>query len=189
MKTKAFWTVIWSHIVFFVVGTAIFAFLFHTPLFKRVDVFFYRGIALLAVSCILMLLVMLIYKKRSQSVLFTWRDIILSTVLIASVNLVFFTHLPVTAERSVSVFLLGYMNEYSEKSFTNEEITKALYDKYIIEYGAVGKRLHEQLVSGDIYRDGDGYKITSQGKSLMKIYSLVADLFGIDKRFVVKIER
>ena len=33
--------------------------------------------------------------------------ILLSVTLIASINLVLFTHLPVTAERSVSVFLLG----------------------------------------------------------------------------------
>ena len=184
MKIKTFCMIALLHSFFFIVGTTLFILLFHTTLFKGIDVFFYRGIVLLAVSCILILLGMVVYKRSSQASLFTYRDVILSIVLLASINLVFFTHLPVTAERSISVFLLSHIDKHSQTTLTNQEITKIVVDKYLYEFGAIDKRLYEQIISGNIVRDGNGYKISKRGKFLLKMYALIIDVFNIDKKLI-----
>ena len=101
-----------------------------------------------------------------------------------SSNLVFFTHLPVTAERSISVFLLGYLNEHSQTILTEQKITQAFTDKYLYEDKAVEKRLREQVVSGTVMVNGGGYKISERGRALMKVYALMADVFRIDKKLI-----
>jgi len=172
------------HGLFFILGTAIFVFLFHTNLFKSINVFFYRGIVLLLVSCALILLFQYIYKQKAHKTLFTNRDIILSIVLIFCFNIVFFTHLPVTADRSVSVFMLGYINTNPGKKITNEEMVQLFYDKYLNEYGEIDRRFNEQIISGNIIQVGDGYQITKQGRFLMKIYRFVATIFTVDEKLV-----
>lgn len=184
MKIIIFCKIVLLHVFFFIIGTAFYILLFHTILFKGLDVFFYRGITLLIISSAFLSLVMIFYKKIDCNALFTYRDIILSTTLVFCINLVFFTHLPVTAERSISVFLLGYLNEHSETALTDKEITNIFTDKYLYERDAIGKRLHEQLVSKNIIRNNNGYKISEQGRLLMKLYALIADVFNIDKSLV-----
>jgi len=114
---------------------------------------------------------------------FALRDIILALVLFFCVNLTFFTHLPVTAERSISVFLLDYFNKNSDRYLTKEEVTKIFIDKYLYEDKAIEKRLHEQIFSGNISQEGEKYKISTQGKNLMKFYKLITAIFKIKKHF------
>ena len=173
-----------EHVCFLILGTSLFWLLFRTPLFAEIEVFFYRGIALLGITGIVMLLGLVIYKKRCLPGRFTNKDVILSLVLMISSNLVFFTHLPVTAERSISVFLLGYLNEHSQTILTEQKITQAFTDKYLYEDKAVEKRLREQVVSGTVMVNGGGYKISERGRALMKVYALMADVFRIDKKLI-----
>jgi hypothetical protein len=180
---KTILTLIFLHIAFFLLGSTLFILSFHTGLFKGINIFFYRGIILLAVTSALMAIFAIFYKKSKYGI-FTYRDVALSVVLIFCINLVFFTHLPVTADRSISVFLLGYMNKYSDKAVTFNEITKIFTQKYLYEYGAIDKRLNEQIVSGNIINNGNAYKITKQGKSLIEAYVFVADVFNVNKRLI-----
>lgn len=172
------------YILFFLLGTIIFILLFHTTLFESIKIFFYRGIFLLATSCLLILLIMTAtVKKTIFGKIFTTKDIILSLSLIASFNLIFFTHLPVTAERSISVFILDYLNQHPDEKISTEEMNKIFIEKYLYESGALDKRFNEQQVSGNITYQDKGYKITNQGKLLMRFYLAVTEIFGIDKKF------
>jgi hypothetical protein len=168
------------YVVSFVVGTAIFIDLFHTGLFGFLDVFFYRGIALLLFTCTVIAVALLMYWKRFPGVI-TLKDIYIIILTLVSVNLLFFTHVPVTAERSVSVFLLGYMNTHINKTITKEELTQVFLKKYIGADDNIQKRIHEQLVSGDIAPQGAGYRLTKQGQMLLKFYAFIEDLFGIKR--------
>lgn len=172
------------HLVFWVTGTLLFIGLFHTQLFKSVDVLFYRGITLLLLSCAVMTTLLFLFKRSRYGHLFTYRDILLSLVLIFSLNLVFFTHIPITADRSISVFMLGYMNNNSDKTISNQDMTNFFTNKYLYEYGAMNKRFNEQIVSGNIVQDDNGFKITKQGRQVMKIYAFVAKLFNIDNKII-----
>lgn len=184
MKFKNSIKILAFHVVFFIIGTTFFIFLFHTPLFRNIEILFYRGIILLLISCTMMAILLLLFKKRVPGRIWTYRDIILSLVLIFSLNLVFFTHLPVTADRSISVFMLGYLNNNSDRSLTGQEITDFFTNKYLYEYGAMNKRLNEQVESGNVVQIENGYKISKRGQLIMKIYSFIVRLFAIDNKIV-----
>jgi uncharacterized membrane protein len=167
---------------FFIIGTALFIFLFHTPLFSSISVFFYRGVVLLVVSSFLIILMLVYLKKKAFGNLIDTRDIILLVTLIFCLNLVFFTLVPVTVDRSMSIFLLGYMNKHSDAKLTNQQITKVFIEEYVQKNKALNKRFDEQLVSGNIVIKKGGYQITNQGKSLIHFFQFTADLFGINKK-------
>ena len=188
MKLKHGMALLLFHLAAFAFGSALFAALFHTPLFKGIDVYFYRGIALLALACAIVGgLVMAMMKFRLLGKLkidLIFRDALLSVVLVGCVNMVFFTHLPVTAERSISVFVLGYMAQDPGRVYTEEDIRDIFIERYVDEYGAFQKRFHEQVVTGTVEPSGDGYVISPAGISLMRIYETIADWYGVDKALV-----
>ena len=95
-----------------------------------------------------------------------------------------FDYSPVTADRSISVFILAYMNNHPEKAFTKEEIAQVFVDKYIYEHDGIGKRFHEQISTGNIIDEGIKYRITKRGRLVTKIYELVAYIFLIDKKSI-----
>lgn len=106
-------------------------------------------------------------------------------VIYCCVNTVFFVLVPVTVERSVSVFMLSYMEENQDHSFSEEEIKEAFTDKYVDEYGAFEKRFKEQIETGTIIDNGDGtYRITSTGETTVKLFRFIAKMFDTDERLV-----
>lgn len=172
------------YIILFLVGTLWYTLSFHTFLFKFIDVLFYRGIVLIIFWGIVITILMLIIKKKIYKTLITIRDIILLFVIFCSMHLVFFTHLPVTAERSISVFMLGYMADNPNEIYSEDDIKEYFIDKYVNEYQAFSKRFHEQVVTGTIKKVGDGYQITNKGKMLMGMYDIIADMYNIDKKLI-----
>ena len=184
MKKNDVIKLILIYIILFIFGSICYVLSFHTFLFKFIDVFFYRGIALIILWGIIITLLMIFLRQKFYKAIITVRDIILLFALFCSMHLVFFTHLPVTAERSISVFMLGYMADNPEQIYSEEDIKEYFIDKYVNEYQAFSKRFHEQIRTGTIKKVGDGYQITSKGKTLMKIYDLVADMYNIDKKLI-----
>ena len=148
MNKKHFAQVALLYLIAFIIGTLFFIFLFHTPLFSSISIFFYKGVVFLFPVSFLTALVLMYLRKKIFSNLITIRDIILLPIIIFCLNLVFFTHFPVTAERSVSVFLLGYLNNRSEKTLTESEIRNDFIKKFLNENRALENRLNEQIVSG-----------------------------------------
>ena len=184
MRIKKFLMISFLHSFFFIIGTIFFILFFRSNLLNDINIIFYRGIILLTASCILVFLIMIVFKKSHWGPLFTYKDVILSIILIACVNLVFFTHFPVTVERSISVFLLNYMNKHRNEVLTDKEITEVFINKYLYEFNAIDKRLQEQLASGNIICDVKGCRISKQGELLIKLFFLIADIFKIDKKIV-----
>ena len=115
----------------------------------------------------------------------TIRDIIMMFVIFCCVNMVFLTLIPVTVERSVSVFMLSYMEENSDQTFTEESVGEVFTTKYVEDYGAFEKRFHEQVETGTIVENPDGtYSITDSGRFVVKMFRTIADWFGTDQRLV-----
>lgn len=183
-ETKNTLRILAFYAIFFIAGTLLFIGLFHTQLFKSVDILFYRGILLLATTCISITAIQTLLKRHVYFSFITCRDVLLCLTLVFCLNLVFFTHVPVTADRSISIFILGYMNNNSEKTIPSQDMANIFTSKYLYEYGAMNKRFNEQVVSGNIVQDGSGYKITKQGQRVMKIYTLVAKLFNINNKII-----
>lgn len=167
----------------YIVGTIIFILLFQTPVLQDVDVLMYRGIALLVISVLLIIAVLLLFKRFIYKE-FEVKDILLIALTICCINLALFTLLPVTVERSVSVFMLCYMSDHSDTAYTEDDIEKVFIDEYIETYGAFQKRFHEQDVTGSIEETENGYVITDRGKRLVYMFRFIGEIFGTDQRLL-----
>jgi len=180
MKNLFCWLL--AHSLSLVCGFILFVILFQTPLAAGLQVFFYRGCALIVVAALLNAALMALWQRFLPRGVVLARDVALSAVVVMSLNLVFFTHLPVTADRSVTVFLLGHMADGQAR--TPKEVRDFFVARYVDDYGAMQRRFDEQIVSGNMVRDGETYRITAQGQSLLRFYDWMTDVFQIDKRFV-----
>ena len=169
--------------VIYVVCSLMFVALFHTGLLKGMNVLMYRGIAFIVLTGIVSAIVMGIVRKFWKFV--TIRDIIMMFVIFCCVNTVIFTLVPVTVERSISVFMLSYMDENSDKTFTQDSVGEIFTTKYVNDYGAFEKRFNEQVVTGTIKQNEDGtYSITERGRFIVSIFRTLAEWFDTDRRLV-----
>lgn len=181
MTRKEIITLIVWHTLFFVAGTVLYILLFHTRILSNA-VFFYRGIALLFIAVLVTGSALLYFRRISYGKLFTFRDVLLSLIILFSCNMIFFTHVPVTADRSISVFLLGYMNAHSNELLSADRISNAFEEIYVQDHHALEKRFNEQITSGNIVQEEGSYHITKQGETLIQFYNFVSKLFAINKK-------
>lgn len=173
------------YVIFYFCATIIFIGLFHTELLNGIDVLMYRGVVFIILSSGMAAVLMGICRYVWHRNHIAWKDVILLFVGCCCVNMVFFTLVPVTVERSVSVFMLSYMEENAEKSYTKEDVEEIFVQKYINDYGAFDKRFHEQIVTGTIEEKSDGtYGITKQGKQIVGLFRIIAEWFDTDRRLV-----
>ena len=167
----------------YIVCTVLFIFLFHTGLFAEMDILMYRGALFVLITGAIAAVIMGIVRKLWGFV--TKRDIILMFTIFCCLNMMFLTLVPVTVERSVSVFMLSYMEENSDQTFTEESVSEVFVEKYVDDYGAFEKRFHEQVETGTIVQNPDGsYSITESGKFVVKMFRVVTDWFGTDQELV-----
>ena len=104
---------------------------------------------------------------------------IISTV---SVSCYFFLSVPVTIERSVSVFLLQSMAEKPVRAHSAAEMESLLISGYICN-SAVTKRMMEQQHLGNVEPlPGDEYKLTQRGQSIARWFTPVAEVFSVPHR-------
>ncbi len=169
---------------FFLLGTLLFVLSFSTPIFGWVSILFYRGIYLLVFASLLMLAIMLIFKKSKYGRLLTYRDLIMVMVLFVSINIMFFTLVPVTIERSVSVYMLGYLDKNSNVILTDSQLSDAFVKQYVKDDKAMDKRLNEQIYSGNVSSRSGGYIITERGKSLVNIFLIIARIFNVNTKII-----
>jgi len=171
------------YVLIYLVCTALFIGLFHTGLLRNMEVLMYRGVAFIVITGIVAAVIMGIIRKFWGFI--TVRDIIMMFVIFCCVNMVFLTLIPVTVERSVSVFMLSYMEENSDQTFTEESVGEVFTSKYVEDYGAFEKRFEEQVVTGTIRQNEDGtYSITESGEFVVKMFRTIADWFDTDRRLV-----
>ena len=178
VTTRELGTLLAVYAVTLLAATVVWVVLFHTPLLSG-SVFFYRGLVLLALVGFVAATVLFVLRQTVLRGLLGIRDILLVLSLLLSVNVVFFTHLPVTADRSISVFMLAWMNR-ADNPLTADEIEQGIVQEYVIDREAIAKRLEEQLVTGTVVPSGEGYVLSDEGRSLVALYELIARLFNID---------
>ena len=167
----------------YIVCSAMFIGLFHTGILKNMEVLMYRGVVFIVITGLIAAVVMGIVRKFWGFI--TIRDIIMMFVIFCCVNMVIFTLVPVTVERSVSVFMLSYMEENSDQTFTQESVGEVFTSKYVEDYGAFEKRFNEQIVTGTIEENADGtYSITPRGKFIVEAFRTIAEWFDTDRRLV-----
>lgn len=178
------WKIFFLYLIGVPSGFLLYLLCFKIGLFSYDDIIFYRGLKILIVAgviqwCITSLLIFY----------FLSTDINISNafaVMMASfaINVTFLVIIPVTLDRSVSVFMLGYLNKV-DHPLSKDELLKALQNIYIEKYGAVDRRIDEQIKSGNLTLDEHGSVIlTNRGKTFISCSKKIANLLDINKKFI-----
>lgn len=179
-----------TYAVLYVFSFLLLILLIRTPLLKGMHVLMYRGIVMIVLAGIMASVLLVLFKKWRKITWLSTKDVVLVFILTCSINMVFFTLIPVTVERSVSVFMLSYMDTYSDRTYTEDQVAEIFVDKYVDEYGAFEKRFDEQLTTGTIVQNADGtYSITDKGRFIVKLFRLISDIFDTDERLVNPAQR
>lgn len=165
------------------VASGVFIGLFHTKLFSGITVFFYRGVIFLFIASAVAALVTFGIKSVFTSLSLDMKDVFISFVLFFGFTLGWYTLVPVTVERSISVYMLSYMDQ-NPRAVTEEDFEKIFFNNYITKYGAFRKRFNEQLLSGNIEKTNDGYVITDNGRRIVNLFRASAALFNTEKWLV-----
>lgn len=169
----------------YIVCSVIFVVLFHTSFLRKMTVLMYKGVAFIILTGVFAAILMIIIWKIFKCDFIETKDIILMFCGFCCVNMVLFTLIPVTVERSVSVFMLSYMEENENMTYTEDSVADIFVKKYVNDYGAFEKRFNEQLVSGNIKINEDGtYSITDSGKEIVKMFRIISKWFNTDQRLV-----
>jgi hypothetical protein len=170
------------------IGLAVFVGAFAANVFSSDEVLFFRGLKLVALAAVLQFLLTLplrrLLNRWSGAEPISIHHQIAAISLAIGLNMTFLIVVPVTLDRSVSVFVLGVMNEQPTESFTADRLETVFDTVYVRKYGAMDRRIREQLRSGNIAPSGDGYRITAAGRAFIAFSGFVAKVFHLDPRFI-----
>ena len=163
------------------VGFVLLVIMFKLQILEGINVLFYRGVVLIGIAGILTF-VSLAYGSR-------WFRVDLgmafsAALLSMSINLTFLVIFPVTIDRSISVFLLAYMEKHPDRAFTASELRSAVSDIYVGRYQQIDRRVDEQLISRNVSQLGGSYKISAQGRAFVTFARVIAWMFDTDPRLI-----
>lgn len=139
-------------------------------------ILFYRGIVLIGISALL-----------TGGIFWTWHlrtgrgrleSLVAATIISASLQLAFFVTIPVTLDRSVSVFLLSQINSHAG-GVTKEDLTNEFISKYVYENDAIGRRIYEQSASRNIEVLNGKISLSRRGHHFLRVARVVRFLYGI----------
>jgi len=163
-----------------VAGFALYLGLTRSPLFAGIPILFYRGLLLCALSATLVMAAMALLRK--------WRfdpaTIIAAGSLSLSFNICFLIVLPVTLDRSISVFMLTQIEQHQDEALDSQRITDIFVQKYVGDMRQMDRRIAEQTVSGNVTTIDGNIRLTEQGHRFLAFSRTLARLFGTDPRFV-----
>ena len=167
------------------ISTAFFIALFHVDSIKFTNTFFYNGCVYLIVSSYLCSLLMYIAKKIWPGLL-RINDVICVFFIFSGFTMGWFSLIPVTVERSISVYMLSYLDENYPQTITKDEFEKTFYKQYIHDFGAFDKRFREQLDTASIeyVPEENSYRITDKGRKIVWLFRTFADVFGTEKKLI-----
>ena len=150
---------------------------FKLGVLAQLDILFYRGLVLIALSFLVTFGLLALALWRLGTAQVGARDAFAAAVLSLSINLGFLIVVPVTVDRSISIFVLGQMAAQPGRVFTADGMSDLFTKVYVGDDRQIARRLREQAVSGTVQRDGDGYRISARGRFVIATARIVADLF------------
>jgi len=162
----------------FVSFSALFIFLFHTPLLIGQSVLFYRGLGFLLITALFVLIILaglrFWIKLNAQTV-------IAAVMMSLSFNLAFFIVFPVTFERSVTIYLLNRLNlGFENKTCPDKgKLEKDLIDNYVIKNQAVQKRVIEQKIINTVSEANSCIAITQRGRDFLEFARFINKIYAV----------
>lgn len=179
MLVKYFFWVL-RHILIFCLGSVIYMLSFHVPILDVTEIFFYDGIFRLVIILTIVIIIENILKKYIR---FDYKDIWLSICLLFFVNMLFLSVCLVSLDRSLSVYLLCYLDAYSTP-VSYGKLEGVFQEDFIEKHRMLERRFTEQEKSGNIVFSDDGYILTSRGKLMVTIFKEVGKIYKINPQFI-----
>ncbi|WP_330083787.1 hypothetical protein [Methylocystis iwaonis] len=147
-------------------------------------VMFYRGVGALIVDFFLLIALVAASAARLPRRLgIDGADALGAAIVATSLLLAAFVLGPITADRSISVFMLSQF-EAADRPLTAAEARDAFVRVYVDDWAQIDRRLKEQALSGNLEQGPDGWRLTAQGRAFMKTARALSSIFGGDPRFV-----
>jgi len=175
----------WLNAFGWLAAAALAGFLIYLGLFAigaaaGVKILFYRGVILaLLAAAVVFVAFALLFRGRDPAL------VIASAAVSFSLNVCFLVLLPVTVDRSVTVYLLSTIDRQDDRVLNSTALEQAFIKGYVVDMRAIDRRIDEQRRSGNISVGTDGkVRLTGQGRRFMRFSRMVARLFGTDPRFV-----
>lgn len=167
----------------FVIGWLAYIAIIQIGIFDFIQVYFYKTIFTLIITGTFLLITELLLKHFWKKATFDYKDVIISFVLFMSINMVWLSTVVVSLDRSLSVFVLSYL-EQEDRSYSEQELDDVFQKVFIGKYQMLDRRFWEQLESGTIKQDENGYRLTKQGENLVGIFKTVGKIYKVDDRFI-----
>lgn len=147
---------------------------------SSITILFYRGLVLAGIAALLTGIAAAWLGRRLRD-----PSLAISAAAVSfSLNVCFLVLLPVTVDRSVTVYLLSTIQQ-REGGIAPQALEQAFVGGYVRDMHAIDRRIDEQRRSGNISVGKDGkVTLTRQGRRFMDFSRTVARLFGTDPRFV-----
>lgn len=167
------------YLLSFLFGTVVFIALFQIDFLSScMKVFFYKGLAYLAIASLLAVASSFFFAK-AVAVAADFKDYLVVFSLFSGITLGWFILIPVTTERSISVYMLSYIDSL-DKPIGKEEFERIFFDDYIVRHGSFTKRFAEQLETGSIEQEGEKYRMTERGHQIVKMFRTASSLFNTE---------
>lgn len=156
--------------------------LFWIGFLQQSFILFYRGLVLIAFGEAFCFVVLLFACRQWPQ----WkvRDAVSASVFAAGIAFCLLIVLPVTIDRSISVFMLTEMAAQPDRGFTSLDMRNLFVDVYVERYRQIERRLEEQKISGNVTPTATGFRITPQGLAFVRFARLLSKIFQTDPRFV-----
>ncbi len=167
----------------FVIGWFLYIAVLQIGIFDFIEVYFYKTILILVVVSVILLISELLLKHYWKKAIFDYKDVFISFILFMCINMVWLSTIVVSLDRSLSVFVLSYLAR-EDRSYNEEELEEVFQSVFIDKYNMLDRRFWEQIESGNIVEDEVGYKLTSRGEGLAKIFKMVGEVYKVDDRFI-----
>jgi hypothetical protein len=147
---------------------------------SKIEIIFYGYVKLLFIFTVLSVGCLFLLKKFLHH---NWEIFKISVFLPAAAISLLLSYtvimtFPVVMERSFSVYILGSI--YNSKKIREDDLEKIVLG-YFHERRLIGKRIEEQIVTGSIALDRDGYiSMTPRGRRIVMTNALIGRLFNLD---------
>ena len=176
---------IFFYIASFIYGTGILLIIINSHFLYFINVFFYKMIVGLLITCVVFLLSLkiLTFNKKLKIEL-SYKDILISFLILFFFHFSFISLVIVSLDRSISVLLLSEMADQKNRIFEKKDLEKVYVDIYVKEYDPINRRINEQLSSGNFEEIGSGYRITNRGLELVKVFRFLSEIYPVNKQFL-----
>jgi hypothetical protein len=152
-----------------------------------IPILFYRGLAVAfllgAVVFIAILFLPAIVGKWSPPSAMRFQWAVSSAASVAFFIGFFHILMPVSLDRSISVFMLASIAQ-SPDGLSKQQIEQRFSDVYITAYDAFGRRIFEQSETGNITMKNGKFVLTQRGTDFIALSRRLVDSADLDRRFV-----